>query len=163
MSARPSIEIFLLPGEWYFGDRHTRIRTLLGSCVAITLWHPLRRIGGMCHYMLPERPEGRLAEQDGRYAEDAFGLLLTEVMRAGTRPEEYEVKMFGGGNMFPWRTEGRNDHIGIKNAQAGQHLVKRHGLRCKARDVGGAGHRNVILDIGSGQVWVMRMPLSKSE
>ena len=48
-------EIFLQPGEFYFGDAATRIRTLLGSCVAITLWHPARMIGGMCHYMLPNR------------------------------------------------------------------------------------------------------------
>src|SRR5439155_18563598 len=43
------LEIFLQPGEWYFGDADTRIRTLLGSCVAITMWHPRRCLGGMCH------------------------------------------------------------------------------------------------------------------
>ena len=43
------IEIFLQPGELWFGDEQTRIRTILGSCVAVTLWHPGRRIGGMCH------------------------------------------------------------------------------------------------------------------
>ena len=42
-----AIEIFLHPGEFYFGDRHTRIRTLLGSCVSIILWHPRLLIGGM--------------------------------------------------------------------------------------------------------------------
>ena len=25
------IEVFLQPGEWYFGDRQTRMRTLLGN------------------------------------------------------------------------------------------------------------------------------------
>ncbi|MBL8511280.1 MAG: chemotaxis protein CheD, partial [Betaproteobacteria bacterium] len=53
------MDIFLQPGEFYFGDADTRIRTLLGSCVSITMWHPTRRIGGMCHYMLPTR--GRVA------------------------------------------------------------------------------------------------------
>ena len=46
-------DVFLLPGEFHFGDQDDRIITLLGSCVAITLWHPEKRIGGMCHYMLP--------------------------------------------------------------------------------------------------------------
>jgi len=35
-----ALEIFLHQGEVYFGDRDTRIRTVLGSCVAITMWHP---------------------------------------------------------------------------------------------------------------------------
>ena len=49
------IEIYLQPGELWFGDANTRIRTILGSCVAITLWHPHRRIDGMCRYMSQSR------------------------------------------------------------------------------------------------------------
>ena len=41
------IEIFLQPGDFYFGGADTRIRTILGSCVSITMWHPTRLIGGM--------------------------------------------------------------------------------------------------------------------
>jgi hypothetical protein len=61
------IDIFLQPGEFYFGDHETRIRTLLGSCVAITMWHPRLRIGGMCHYLLPmHRGRSGKTELDGR-------------------------------------------------------------------------------------------------
>ncbi len=52
------MEVFLQPGELYFGDGRTRVRTLLGSCVAIAVWHPRLRIGGLCHYMLPSRAIG---------------------------------------------------------------------------------------------------------
>ncbi len=45
--------VVLRPGDFHFGGGHTRISTLLGSCVSITLWHPRRLIGGMCHYMMP--------------------------------------------------------------------------------------------------------------
>ena len=47
--------VFLHPGECYFGGGPTRIATLLGSCVSITVWHPRLLVGGMCHYMLPSR------------------------------------------------------------------------------------------------------------
>ena len=50
--ASSSPVISLLPGELYFGQRHL-LKTLLGSCVAITLWHPQRQLGGMCHFLLP--------------------------------------------------------------------------------------------------------------
>ena len=156
-----SVEIFLSPGEHYFGDGDTRIRTLLGSCVAITLWHPQRRIGGMCHYMLPGRPRDAAMSYDGRYADEALQLLIGETARAGTALQEYEVKMFGGGNMFPNPGRCRNDHVGRKNALAGRRLMQQHAIRSKGADLEGTGHRNVIFDLGSGAVWVRRVSLGK--
>lgn len=96
------VEVFLQPGEYHFGDRNTRIRTLLGSCVSVVIWHPLLLIGGMCHFLLPQR-SGRHSGStlDGRYADEALQLLLQAASAAGTRAEEYQAKLFGGGNMFP--------------------------------------------------------------
>lgn len=150
------IEIFLNPGEYYFGDRDTRIRTILGSCVSITVWHPKLLIGGMCHYMLPSRSEREMKTGDGKYADEAFGLLLDEVRRCGTALEEYQVKLFGGGNMF-LRQVGAGRHIGVKNAEAGRHLVKHYGLHLVSEHLGGAGHRTVLFDIWSGHVWVRQI------
>ena len=61
------LEIFLQPGEFYFGEGKTRVRTLLGSCVAITLWHPRLHLGGMSHYVLPNRQHRKKHDPlDGR-------------------------------------------------------------------------------------------------
>jgi chemotaxis protein CheD len=94
-------EVVLGPGDLHFGDRNTRIRTLLGSCVAVTLWHPGAHIGGMCHCMMPTR-RGRVphGELSGRYADEAMELLMDELRDANTSPRDYQVKMFGGGNQF---------------------------------------------------------------
>lgn len=152
------IDIFLQPGELYFGDRHTRIRTLLGSCVSVTLWHPRLHIGGMCHYMLPHRAHRAGRSLSGKYADEALQLLLQEVVRSRTRPEEYEVKLFGGGNMF---ASSRDQQAGCKNVscrnvEAGRQLVAQHGFRIKAESLGGNGHRQIVFDVGSGDVWVKR-------
>lgn len=153
------VEIFLNPGEYYFGDRDTRIRTVLGSCVAISLWHPKRLIGGMCHYVLPGRQRDCAEPFDGKYADEALHLLIQEITKAGTGLDEYEVKMFGGGNMFPNPERCRNDHIGRKNALAGRRLMNKHGILHKGADLAGTGHRNVIFDMWSGDVWVRRVSL----
>jgi chemotaxis protein CheD len=81
----PTSEIVLQPGDWHFGDENTRIRTVLGTCVSVVLWHPALRIGGMCHYMLPGRSPHTGGELDGRYADDAFRLMLYETRLRGTR------------------------------------------------------------------------------
>lgn len=151
------VEIFLQPGEWYFGDRHTRIRTVLGSCVSVVFWHPDRLIGGMCHFVLPSRGHTPSHELDGRYGDEAFDLMLREVRSARTRPEDYRVRLFGGGNMFPDLAHGRSiPLIGQKNVVLAHELVRAHCLRCVGAHVEGHGHRHLLFDIWSGRVTMKR-------
>lgn len=169
MNTKPDYvtEIFLQPGEFYFGDENTRIRTMLGSCVSITLWHPGRRIGGMCHYMLPSRggKGGGTTPPDGRYADEVIDLFLHEIALTRSRPSEYEVKLFGGGNMFPRlanRNKGRSGfaqagegaNIAQKNIEMGRALMEKMGFKIKVEHVGGDGRRHIIFDVWSGHVWV---------
>lgn len=147
------IEVFLQPGELYFGDRHTRIRTLLGSCVSLVLWHPHELIGGMCHYMLPSR-RYRGQQLDGRYADEALYLLLKEIQASGTQAADYRISLLGGGNMFGALNQ---QNIGEANVAAGLQLLAAHGLQCHARHAGGEGYRNLIFDIWSGHI-TLRCP-----
>lgn len=145
------IDIFLQPGDWFFGDEHTRIRTVLGSCIAVTLWHPIHRRGGMCHYMLPgTHPYGEML--DGRYAEDALRLLLRETARHGDCPGDYEVKLFGGAAMFGANTW--KDSVAERNVEAAQTLMTRHGLLVRSHSLGGACSRQLIFNLADGSVWV---------
>lgn len=153
-SERQVIDIFLAPGEFFFGDQDTRIRTVLGSCVAVTLWHPLRLIGGMCHYMLPTRGLKRGSEPDGRYGDEAIQLFLDQMKRHGTRPSEYEAKLFGGGNMFPGAHRQQTLDVGRRNIELGLQLLEQHRFRLKARHMAGVGHRNVVFEVWSGDVWL---------
>ena len=152
------LDVFLKPGEFYFGDRETRVRTMLGSCVAITLWHPQFMIGGMCHYLLPEDKQTNLTyEMDGRYADKALQFFLQEINNAGTHPCEYEVKMFGGGNQFAGHKLNDQHNIPEKNIQSGKQLLLHHGFKLSSFHLGGNGHRNVMLDMWSGDVWVQHV------
>lgn len=158
------IEIFLQPGDLYFGDRDTRIRTVLGSCVSLTFWHPKLLVGGMCHYMLPNRsPESRSTSAlalDGRYADEAIEMMTKEVDVFGVSHREYQVKLFGGGNMFPDRSNAVS-HVGLKNVETARKLVAKHGFNCVAEHLGGDGHRNVIFDVWSGHVWVRHAVIAR--
>ena len=152
------LEIFLQPGEIYFGEGRTRVRTLLGSCVAVAVWHPRLRIGGLCHYMLPGRGahHGTHRALDGRYADEAMLLFLRDMRTAGTRPEDYEAKLFGGGRMFaeaPHVRPGCLD-VSCKNVLRGRELVRHYGLRLKAEHLGGEGHRNLMFEIWSGDAYL---------
>jgi chemotaxis protein CheD len=146
-------EVYLHPGEWHFGDEDTRIKTLLGSCVSFTLWHPIRKIGGMCHYMLPSRERKTPNDQrDGRYADEALAFLIEEIEKEKTRPQEYVAKVFGGGSMLD--ISGIN--ICERNVETARKLVKHYGFQMEGECLGGVGHRNVVFDIWSGEVWLKK-------
>lgn len=147
-------DIFLHPGEFYFGDEPVRIRTLLGSCVAITLWHPFRLMGGMCHYMLPNPNKSDLDHLNGRYAEDAILMFLQEIKRFKTIPCEYQVKIFGGGNMFPSLSKPQEKNIGQRNMDVGKKLLQEAGFQIHTSHLGGIGYRRIVFDIGNGDVSV---------
>ena len=147
MSPTQIIEIFLAPGEFYFGDRDTRIRTLLGSCVAITLWHPALKIGGMYHYMLPTRGKVCADARAQGYPNEAIRLFLKEIAAAETLPSQYEVKLFGGGEQFPEIERWVAETVPQRNC---------HGFRIKTEDLGETGHGNLIFDIWNGNVWMRK-------
>lgn len=151
--------VFLQPGELHFGEAPLQLRTVLGSCVAITLWHPSRRCGGMCHYMLPRRGENIVGPLDGRYGDEAMQLLIQHMRRARTLPSEYQLKLFGGGNMFtasrPPNTAPRvRQDVGARNIEIGRELARTNGMLVVAEHLGGSGHRSIAFDLGSGAVSV---------
>lgn len=151
-------EVFLLPGQWHFGPAPGIVRTVLGSCVSITLWHPQRRLGGMCHYMLASSSNrGKLAPADmGRYADGAFSLMMDALARHGTRPREYVAKVFGGGRMFESISQTAS-RIPEANVLRAFELLEAEGIPVLAEHVGGAGSRSLAFDLDTGEVWLRFM------
>ena len=149
--------VVLSPGDFYFGGGRTRISTLLGSCVSITLWHPRKRIGGMCHYMMTERQRPPASATsftlDGRYASEAYELFLQHVKAAGTRPGEYQAKLFGGANMFAG-SPAAGMEIGARNIDHGRQLLAADHIALLAEHVAGNGRRKLHFDLWSGDVWL---------
>lgn len=149
-------QVFLLPGQWYFGANGAIVRTLLGSCVALTLWHPHRHMGGMCHYLLPCRSRPGAAALDGRFAEEAVVLLVNSMARTGTKPGEYLVDLYGGADTMPDQVHTHKFNIGERNIEKALELVDHYGFQLQTVDVGGNDPRNVTLDMKTGQVELKR-------
>lgn len=148
-----SHEVFLEPGDFHFGAAPLRLKTILGSCVTVTFWHPRLHIGGMCHIQLPRRPlRPADGELDGRYADDAFLMFDQALGHRGAPARDYVVKLFGGGNMFTG--PARAIDIGGKNLAAVRVELAHRGLHPAVEHVGGSGHRKLIFDLATGHVWL---------
>jgi chemotaxis protein CheD len=158
----PAESRFLNPGEWAIGDADDIFGTLLGSCVALTLWHPMMRIGAICHYVLPVRDD-RLppAALDGRYGGDAFALMERALLTRGVTLTQCQAKLFGGARVYD--VDGHHIDVGARNiAYARQWLASRT-LVLAAENVGGVGWRRLCFDLSTGEVWMrfntQRLPI----
>lgn len=152
------VDVFLNPGAYFVGDERYRIRTLLGSCVSITLWHPVLRIGAMSHFLLAERISRVTGPPDARYGEEALSLMVADLRHHGVDPTQCEAKIFGGGDMFPQHPRrGATGHVGRKNGEAARVLLEKHGIRIVSESLFGVGHRKIMFDIKNGQVWARQV------
>jgi chemotaxis protein CheD len=149
-------KVFLHPGDFVFAEPGTHVHTVLGSCIAICLWHPILRIGGMCHFVLPFRPktESVPEELDGRYAEEAMNMFDMAIKFHHTTYKEYKVKIFGGANMFGRAVSSTDALIGEKNAEKAMQLCMSRKAEITVVHVGEQGHRRIVMDVGTGDVWV---------
>jgi len=154
VKALPGQTVNLLAGQLYFGTQASTVRTLLGSCVALVLWHPQRRIGAMCHYLLPSRNQ-KSGPADARFGNEAITQLVQALQRSGTRPGEYLTHLYGGADTMPER-DGPSFNIGERNIEVGCTLIDQHGFDLQAVDVGDFVPRTVTLDLHTGQIDVRR-------
>ena len=177
MSDSSLIDIFLLPGEYFVGDAAFQVRTILGSCVSITLWHPIARVGGMSHFLLPTRGSVSQSGQgskagrcdkgdsglDGHYGDEALALMCRDLRALGVDPRQCQAKLFGGGNMFPGRMRADSAHVGQRNGEAARELLRQHGIPVVIESLFGMGHRQILFDISKGDVWSRQVRPSAME
>ena len=156
----PVTDIFLDPGEYFVGDASFQVRTLLGSCVSMILWHPRLQFGAMSHFLLSRRKhplQSKAEGLDGKYADEVLQLMLGELVAASVTVEQCQAKVFGGGNMFPDHPLPAVLNVGRINGQSALALLQEQGLTVVAQDLYGEGHREVIFNVRKGEVWVRQV------
>lgn len=146
---------FLLPGDYFFGEFSGRIVTLLGSCVAVTLWHPQRRLAAVSHFLLPRGQ--RFDMQDTHYGEAVFTQLIQDMRRWGTQPGEYRKGLFGGGSQIAPKP-GSGLQVAASNVRFAHEQFQRLGWRIDQEQLGGRVYRRLSLDASDGRI--LCQPLS---
>jgi chemotaxis protein CheD len=120
--------------------------TLVGSCVAVTLWSRRSRVGGMNHYLLP-RHHGQ--EGSPRYGDTAMEMLIACMQRHGCANGDLEAGIYGGATILAVPSGGP---LGDQNVQMAWRILRARGVRVLDEQVGGRVARRVTLDVASGEV-----------
>ncbi len=156
-NARWSVKI--LPGEYYVTRNDEAISTVLGSCVSACVRDPVRGLGGMNHFMLPEDaavgpndwldPAVGLATRYGSYAMES---LINDLLKLGAVRERLEIKLFGGGQILAAMTD-----VGGRNIQFVRNYMALEGYKVAAEDLGGTNPRKVIYFPVSGRARLRKL------
>jgi len=123
----------------------------LGSCVAVCVWDPDRRIAGMIHVLLPEsriNPQ-RAAEQPAAFADSGIPLLFQAAYKLGAVKSRLRVRLVGGAEVAG---EGGAFNIGRRNLLASKNVLWRNGVLIDKEEVGGRTVRTVHLNVLDGRL-----------
>lgn len=132
-------------------DSNALITSALGSCVAITIYDKVQKLGGMLHYILPENPGGKKKE---KYADTGIQLLLEKILALNAKRENLVAKMVGGAIMFEEFMDDIETSIGKRNVKKGKEVLKDLGIKLMSQDVGGNYGRSIKFELSNGHIYI---------
>jgi chemotaxis protein CheD len=128
----------------------TLVTDALGSCLCLTVYDPLSRVGGLLHAMLPQSgiDLSKAAVNPFMFVDTGIAALFRVLYAHGLKKDNWVVKAIGCGDPMGSREVFK---IGMCNYSVLQQILTKDGIRLAAEDVGGTASRMVQLEIASGQ------------
>jgi chemotaxis protein CheD len=123
----------------------------LGSCVGVTLYDNMNKVGGMAHIMLPTY-KGFEGQTIAKFADSAIIELLNQVTRAGAKRGTLVAKIAGGAHMFGRASNDNMLKIGERNVSASLAILSQLRIPIKENETGGTHGRTIILDLNDGSL-----------
>lgn len=122
----------------------------LGSCIAIILYDPMRKAGGMIHYMLPlsETSPEKARERPAMFADTGIPMLFHAMYDLGCKKVDIVVRVAGGGSLYD---DSGRFAIGERNYTVLRKIFWKAGVMIAAEDVGGAKSRTARLYVADGR------------
>ncbi len=151
--------ILINVGDYYASATPAIIRTTLGSCVAVCLYDPVNRIGGMNHILLPGYPDLEVLGGSARYGVNAMELVVNRIMSLGGNRRYLTAKVFGGANVMD--TLSKDYPIGTQNAEFVGGYLHKEGIRIVNCNTGGKDTRIIKFHTDTGEVFLKRLRVAE--
>lgn len=144
-------EEFLHPGQICVSSEPCVVTTIVGSCVALCLWDPVLRNGGMTHYIL--------AQWDGtgqsscRYGDVAIEMLVNKMAELGSYRNKLQAHIFGGACIFE-SLLARKHALSTTNVEIACTMLAKYNIKVLTQQVGGRKGRKVVYQTSDGSFTV---------
>lgn len=125
----------------------------LGSCVGVTLYDPVARVGGMIHCMLPlskiDPEKARLKPY--MFVDTGVAAMLGELYSMGAKRQNIVAKVAGAGSPLGKEETFR---IGQRNYTILRKFLWKNSILIDKEDVGGSKARTLYLYMADGRTTV---------
>lgn len=131
----------------------TIITYALGSCIAVVVYDPQARVGGMLHFMLAESSidQRKARDNPAMFADTGIPLLFKSCYRIGAEKRRMIVKIAGGASILD---DAEFFRIGQKNVTAVRKIFWKNNVLITSEDTGKNYNRTVELHMSDGRVVV---------
>jgi chemotaxis protein CheD len=148
---------YLQPGEIHFYTIPAKVITVLGSCISIIMYNENRRIGSICHAVMPSLTHAKKCHRPVKnifqYVDSSVEWMISRFNEYGIPKINIEVKIFGGAEIFSTGEAGKNDFaVGRKNVEAALGIIEQKQLKLKAWNIGGNKGRRLVFYTDTGDV-----------
>ena len=128
----------------------------IGSCVAVCLYDPVARVGGVLHALLPTAPgeNGRNNSNPLKFVDQGTPLLVEALLKLGARRSRLIAYLCGGARVLSALDLDDFLNIGERNVLAAESALRTERIRVRARATGGRIGRTVRLYVVDGRVTV---------
>lgn len=134
-------------------DAECLVTYALGSCIAVAVYDPQVKVGGLLHYMLPDSAldSQKAREHPGMFADTGIPLLFKSCYKLGAEKKRMIIKIAGGARIMDDTNYFR---IGQKNLTALRKIFWRNNVLIDAEDIGENFNRTVRLEMSTGRFLV---------
>jgi len=125
----------------------------LGSCIAVAIFDPGTKVGGLLHYMLPDStldPE-KARQNPAMFADTGIPMLFKSCYKLGAEKRRIIVRAAGGASILDDTNFFR---IGQKNIMAMRKIFWKNNVMIENEDTGGNFNRTVRLSLLDGRTFV---------
>ena len=144
--------------QWHVGKAPGIITTIgLGSCVGVTLYDPITKIGGMLHLMLADSTRFTYSTGINRakFADTGIRDMYENMLELGASKFDIVAKIAGGAQMFEIKEGNDLLNIGARNIEATEQTLQELNIRILGSDVGETYGRTIELDLDNGSLKVI--------
>lgn len=123
----------------------------LGSCIGLTLYDPVAKVGGLVHYMLPDSTQLKNNTNIPKFGDTGIKELYRLVIAEGANKSRLVAKIAGGASMFQVSNNSTVGQVGQRNAEMAKTILKELGIKLVAEDTGLNYGRTVELNCENGE------------
>ncbi|MDF3820481.1 chemotaxis protein CheD [Leptospira sp. 96542] len=152
-------KVYLNIGEAYFTSGHYEIRTILGSCVSVCLYHERTKMSAINHILLPGTSNQKEERQSFRYGVTSMERMINEFVKNNIARNQLKAKIFGGSQTAMLKS----NFAGLKNVQFVKDFLQTDNIPIISEDTGGVYYRKLVFHTDNYDVYITKILPTQNE